>query len=307
MSARTSITEYRVVATSFAVDLLDVAMNLTIAILTGSVVMLSEFLQGAADLTATSFLLVGHRRAKKKADKLHPFGHGKEIYFWTLISAVVMMTLTAAASFTMGLNRFLHPQEIRNIGFGFAALVIAVCTNGYALLLGIKRLLGDRPLHRLPSIFLNSSAVATKNALVLDLMGTLAALFGLVSLFLYTRLGEARLDGVGAMAIGLMTAGLAFLLITGVRGFLVGRRASLYIERKIKKAALSVREVHDVLDLRTMQVGADKLLVNMEVHMQDKLTTDELEVLIDKIKKRVRAKVPSIQHIQVELETPEES
>jgi cation diffusion facilitator family transporter len=307
MSADTKITEYRVVVTSFVVDVLDVVLNLTVAIATGSVVMFSEFFQGVADLTAAGFLIVGHRRAAKKPDKRYPFGYGKEIYFWTLISAVIMMTLTAAASFYMGLNRILHPVHITNPAWAVAALLIALCTNSYALSLSVRKLLRDRSPRELPRIFLNTDKVATKNAAVLDLMGSFAALFGLVSLLLYRTTGEARFDGAGAMIIGLTTAALAFVLILGVKGFLVGQRTSSKIEGKIRRAALSVREVHEVLDLRTMQVGTDKLLVNMEVHMQDRLTTDELEVLIDKIKKRVLTKVPTIQHIQVELETPEPS
>lgn len=305
MNADKNISEYRVVVTSFLVDLFDVIINLSVALFTGSVVMLSEFFQGLTDLTASAFLLVGHSRAKKKADKLHPFGHGKEIYFWTLISAVVMMTFTATASMHFGFDRFLHPHKITHIVFAFAALIIAFITNAYAFSLSVRRLLKGRQKRFLPKIFLDATDVATKNALVLDLMGTMAATFGLISLFLYQISDDPRLDGIGAMAIGIMTAALAFILIIGVKEFLVGKRASPQTEEKIKKAALTVPEVKKVLDLRTMQVGADKLLVNMEVHMQDQLTTDELEILIDKIKKRVLEKVPSIQHVQVELETPE--
>src|SRR5687767_5074695 len=119
MSPGRKISERRVLATTFFVDLLDVALNLTVAILTGSAVMWSEFFQGLADLTSAAFLLVGYKRSRKKADRLHPFGYGKEIYFWTLISAVVMMTFTATASFYVGLMRFLNPQEITHIGFGY--------------------------------------------------------------------------------------------------------------------------------------------------------------------------------------------
>lgn len=305
MQVEKPISEYRVIVTSFIVDVLDVIVNLAIAILTGSVVMLSEFLQGLADLTAAAFLLVGHTRAKKKADKLHPFGHGKEIYFWTLISAVVMMTLTAAGSFAVGLNRFLHPQEINHIGFGYGALILAFTTNSYALSLSFRKLMRGEKKRHLIKIFFRSSAVATKNAFVLDLMGTTSAAFGFISLILYQVLGDSRFDGIGAMVIGFSTAVLAYILITGVKGFLVGTKASSEVEAKIRRAALTVPEVKKILDLRTMQIGSDKLLVNMEVHMKDALTTDQLEKLIDKIKRRVQKKVPSVQHVQVELETPE--
>src|SRR5918994_2421551 len=128
MISRRNISERRVLVTTFLVDLLDVVLNLSVAILTGSVVMLSEFFQGLADLTAATFLLVGYKRSRKKADRRHPFGYGKEIYFWTLISAVVMMTFTATASFYFGLNRFVNPQEITHIGFGYGTLLVTFVT-----------------------------------------------------------------------------------------------------------------------------------------------------------------------------------
>lgn len=299
------ISEYRVVMTSFFVDLLDVFLNLVVALFTGSVVMLSEFFQGVADLTSAGFLVVGHKRAKKPADKLHPFGYGKEIYFWTLISAIVMMTLAATASFHAGFNRFLHPEKIDHIYLAYGALLIALTTNSYALSLSIRRLMQGKPLRQLHRTFLNSSSVATKNTFVLDLMGAMGAGSGLISLLLYQLTGDLRFDAIGAMLVGGTTAILALVLIIGVEGFLVGKRASAEVEEHIKKAALTIPQVKQILDLRTMQIGSEKLLVNMEVHMEDELTTDQLELLIDKIKAQVQTKVPSIQFVQVELETPE--
>ncbi len=305
MNKSKNISEFRVIITSFIVDLLDVVINLFIAIFTGSVVMFSEFLQGLTDLASAGFLLIGHRLSKKKPSKRYPFGYGKEIYFWSLISAVVMMTLTATGSIYLGINRFFHPEEVSHIIVAFGALIFSIVTNGYALSLSYKRLMKGKPIRQLRHEFLYASAVATKNAFVLDLMGTTAAVSGLISLLIYQILDEARADAVGSMVIGAVTAFLAFILIIGIKGFLVGKRADLVIEKKIKKVALTIPQVKEVLDLRTMQIGSNSLLVNMEVHMQDRLTTDELEKLIDKIKGRVLRKVPSIQHIQVELETPE--
>ena len=305
MGSGRKISEKRVLVTTFFVDLLDVAINLIVAIATGSVVMLAEFFQGLADLTAAAFLLVGHKRSRKRADKQHPFGYGKEVYFWTLISAVVMMTFTATASFYFGLMRFLEPEEISYIGLGYGTLAITLVTNVYAFSLSSRRLLKNRPFKKLPELFWNSGDVTVKNALVLDLMGTSAAFFGLVSLLLYQFAGEKRFDGIGAMVVGVTTAILAFVLILGLRGLLVGERAAPEIEKKINEAALSIREVKEVLDLRTMQIGPDRLLVNIEVHIKDGLKTDDLEVLIDRIKQRIQEKVSSIRYVQVELETPD--
>jgi cation diffusion facilitator family transporter len=304
MASGGKVSEQRVLITTFLVDLLDVAVNLVVAILTGSVVLLAEFFQGLADLTAAGLLLIGHKRSKKRADKQHPFGYGKEVYFWTLISAVVMMTFTATASFYFGLMRFLDPEEIDGLWLGYATLGITLATNLYALSLSSRRLKKSKPFTRLPKLFLNSGDVTVKNALVLDLMGTTAAVSGLASLLLYQFAGEKRFDGIGAMFIGVSTAVLAFVLVSSLRGLMVGERAAPEIEEKITKAALSVRHVKEVLDLKTMQIGLDKLLVNIEVNAEDDLSTDQLEALTDKIKTHLTEKVPSIRHVQVELETP---
>ena len=305
MTSGGKVSEQRVLITTFLVDLLDAAINLVVAILTGSVVLLAEFFQGLADLTAAGLLLIGHKRSKKRPDKRHPFGYGKEVYFWTLVSAVVMMTLTATASFYFGLMRFLEPEEIDRLWLGYATLAITLATNLYAFSLSSRRLSKNKPFTQLPKLFLNSGDVTVKNALVLDLMGTTAAVSGLVSLLLYQFAGEKRFDGLGAMFIGVSTAVLAFVLVTSLRGLMVGESAAPEIEEKISKAALSIREVKEVLDLKTMQIGLDKLLVNIDVSVDDHLHTDELEALTDKIKNRLTEKVPSIRHVQVELETPQ--
>ena len=304
MASGGKVSEQRVLITTFLVDLLDVAINLVVAILTGSVVLLAEFFQGLADLTAAGLLLIGHKRSKKSADKRHPFGYGKEVYFWTLISAVVMMTFTATASFYFGLMRFLEPEDIDMLWLGYVTLGITLATNAYAFSLSSSRLRKNKPFTQLPKLFLNSGDVTVKNALVLDLMGTTAAVSGLVSLLLYQFAGEKRFDGIGAMFIGVSTAVLAFVLVTSLRGLLVGERGTPETEEKITKAALSIREVKEVLDLKTMQIGLDKLLVNIEVNAQDNLSTDQLEALTDKIKTRLTERVPAIRHVQVELESP---
>ena len=302
---RGKVSEQRVLVTTFLVDLLDVAINLVVAILTGSVVMLAEFFQGLADLTAAALLLIGYKRAKKRADKQHPFGYGKEVYFWTLISAVVMMTFTATASFYFGLMRVLEPEEIEYLWLGYLTLSITLVTNLYAFSLSSGRLLKNKPVKELPRLFVNARDVTVKNALVLDLMGTSAALLGLVSLLLYQFAGEKRFDGIGAMLVGVTTAVLAVVLITGLRGLLVGERAAPEVEAKIKDAALTIRQVKEVVDLRTMQIGPNKLLVNLEVNIQNSLETDQLEALTDRIKDRIQEKVTSVKFVQVELEAPE--
>ena len=299
------VSAHRVVWTSFIVDILDVILNLIVMLATGSVVMLSELLQGGADLIAAGMLLIGLKRSRPPADKKHPFGQGKEIYFWTLLSALVMFTVAAGFSLYLGWQRFIKPEAVHNIYLAYGGLIFATITNGYAFSLSFRRLLGRRDPKRILNIFLQSSLVESKNTFVLDFMGTSAAFIGLSALILYQVTGEMRFDGIGAMSMGIVLSVLAFFLVLGVKDFLIGKSASPEIEQQIRDAALTVPQVLEVLDLKTMQIGVGKLLVNLEVHMKDRLTTDELEILTDKIKSRVRKEVPTIGHIQVELESPD--
>lgn len=299
------ITAKKVIVASFVVDLLDISLSVTVAILTGSVIMLTESLEGVSDLVSSGLLWVGLKRSSKKADKSHPFGYGREIYFWTLLAALIMFGVTSTASIYFGWHRVAEPQKVHNIYLALTVLFIAFVSNGYAFYLSYKRLLKRRNIRQIVRIFYRSSLVETKTTFILDLMGTVASLLGILALAIYELTGNTRFDGIGAMAIGIVLAFFALLLLMGIRDLLVGRSASISVERKIREAALSIGEVNEVLDLKTLHIGSERLLVNLEVHMKNSLDTDDIEVLMDRIKDKIQKEVPSAKYIQVELETPD--
>jgi len=293
-----------VVTASFLVDLLDVLLSLVVAILSGSIVMLSQVLQGLSDLTSSGLLLVGLARSRQKEDRDHPFGYGRELYFWALLAGIVMFTVTATLSIFFGWQRFLHPQLIHNINLAFLVLGITAITNGLAFYLSFKRLLRNRSAAQVVRIFLRSSLIETKTTFILDLMGVSASILGIVTLFIYKLAGDYRFDGLGAILIGTVLAIFAFVLLIGTVDLIVGRSASLEVEGRIRSAALKIPQVHEVLGLKTLHIGSEKLLVNLDVHLSHDLDTREIEKLMDKIKEDIRKEIPQVKHIQVELETP---
>lgn len=298
------ITSKKVILTSFFVDIIDIIINLSVAVFSGSIVMFTEVLEGISDFMASGFLLIGFYRSGQKEDKIHPFGYGTEIYFWSLLSALLMFGLTSTISFYFGWQRFFHPEPIRNIYWALLVLSITIVTNGYAFVLSYTRLLKKRTPRNIIRIFYRSSLVETKTTFILDLMGTCASVLGVISLGLYVITGDSRYDGLGAMVIGVVLAVFAFFLVLGIRELLIGKSASAVTEEKIKKAALKIEEVEDVLDIKTLHVGSEKLLVNLFVRMESKLGTRELEKLIDKIKDTIQKEVPTAKYVQVELDTP---
>lgn len=297
------ITARRTILTSFFVDLLDIVLSLGVAILSGSVIMFTQVLEGISDLSSSGLLLVGLNRSMQKEDREHPFGYGREIYFWTFLAALIMFGITSTLSFYFGYKRFLSPEPIRNIHLTLLILLITLFTNGYAFIISCKRLLRNRNFRSILRIFYRSSLVETKATFILDLMGTLASLLGLIALLIYDLGGDSRLDGLGAMAIGVSLGILAIFLVLGIKDMLVGRSASAETEHKIRVAALSLDEVRRITDIKTLYIGPEKLLVSLDISMEQKLKTRELEKLIDRIEAKIREVVPSSKYVLVELQS----
>lgn len=294
----------KVILTSFFVDLSDILLSLIITLLSGSVVMLSQVLEGVSDLTASGALLLGSIRAETHANKRFPFGYGKELYFWTFISATVILGITSTLSIYFGWDRFLHPHLLKNLNLAYAVLLFTAGTNSYSFFLSYGRLIRKTHSKNIITAFLRSSLIETKTTAVLDLVGTIASLLGFFALLIYQLTGDQRFDGLGAISVGLILFALGILLIFGIRDLLIGKSASSETLSKIREISKSIPEVRDILDVKTMHIGSERLLVNLNITMKSGLTTHEIAKLIDGIKEKIKAEIPTVKHIQVELELP---
>src|SRR5688572_8668679 len=297
------ISAKRTVTTSFVVDLADIIINVIVMIITGSVVMLAEALEGGSDLFASGALLIGLRVAKRRADKKHPFGYGKALFSWTLISAIIMLVFAASLSFYFGLRRFLDPQEIESIYLAYGALGISIMSNGYSLSLSTRRLLHNQKLKNILHVFIKSTHVETKNTFILDFTGTAAAVMGMIALILYQAVGILQFDGIGGMIIGVLIAFSSIVLISGVKNYLIGKRAEPGIEKKIREAALQVKQVKEIVDLDTMYLGSERLLVHLDIQIQDATSVKAIETVVENVKEQVKKAVPIAFSIQIESKT----
>ena len=297
------ISAKKTVITSFLVDLADIILNVIVMIITGSVIMLAEALEGGSDLVASGALLIGLRISKRRANKTHPFGYGKALFSWTLISALIMLIFASSLSFYFGLKRFLDPQEIKSIYLAYGALCISIISNGYALTLSARRLLHKQKFRDIIQVFLKSTHVETKNTFILDLTGTMAAVLGLISLLLYQLAGLQHFDGLGGMIIGVIIGFSSIVLIWGVKNYLIGKRAAPGIEKKISEAALQVKEVKEIGNVATMYLGSEKLLVHLDICVQNISDVKDVEKVVEKVKEQVKKDVPIVYSIQIETKT----
>jgi cation diffusion facilitator family transporter len=276
-------TTKRVLLTSFVVDLFGLVTNTIAAVFTGSVIMLVQAMEGFAGLCSVSLLLFGNKRANRQATKLHPFGYGKELYYWSTIAAFVIVSIVAVLALQFGYKHF-EDGNVRHVWLALVALGLALVTNLYSFWTSFGKLLEDQPLKDTLKIFMNSPLIAPKNAVVLDTFGSLTALIGLLSLGLMLLTDNGAFDSIGAMTMGLALIFSAIMLLLSVRSLVLGQGAPKEMERKLRDAARDVPEVRHILGMRTLMIGSDKMLVNVEVHLRDGLNTDQVEVVVAKVK-----------------------
>jgi len=279
----------RVLTTSVAVDIFGLLLNSTVAAITGSAIMLVAAVEGFAGLVSAAILLLSVRRGSKRATKLHPFGYGRELYYWSTLAAFVIVGVTASIALRIGYGHLLDTNSLRYTYLIYIALAISFGTNLYSWWLSVQRMLDGQPLTGLYKTFMESPLIASKNTVVLDAMGAGGALVGLLFAGLYGLTGILPLDGVGSMLMGVVLGIAAILLLISVRSLIVGQTAPRELERRIRDAVREVPEVKHILAMRTLMVGSDKLLVNVDVHFKDGLHTDQIESAVAKVKTAAEA------------------
>lgn len=292
----------RILWVSFFVDVSDVVINVTIAFITGSVTMLTQALEGTIDLLASTLLLIGAHYAQKEPDKRHPFGYGRELYFWALLAMLSMFAITAVLSVNWGITRLLRPEPIDNIGWALVALGTGLFTNGYSSYVSLSHLIGKHNNLSAWQAFSRAADIEVKTVFVLDFMGTIASLLGIIALAVYTITGDTMFDALGAIAVGIALGIFSIQLIRDVKNLLVGQSASPSILRKIRRIVHENEKVERIASLRAIHMGKGKLLVALEINFRDHLDTDTLETTIDKLEASIRTVYPQATEIYIEVE-----
>jgi cation diffusion facilitator family transporter len=272
------------------------------AVISGSSAMLAEALHSVADTGNQALLLLGIRRADRPPDEEHPFGHGKERFFWTFVVAVSLFTLGAAFSIYHGVTGLVEGHELPDPTVALIVLVLAAVFEGTALRtawgqfqtkrrgLPVGRALRDSKDPEVLTVIGEDSAA---------LSGIAVAIAGIV---LSHVTGKPAFDAAASIVIGVILACVAYLLARETLGLLLGEAASPPVRRRIVEVTSGFATVERVVELRTMHVGPQEVLVALDVLFRDGLETDELERTIDEIEVAIRDAVPDARAIFIEPE-----
>ncbi len=277
--------------------------KLTVAIMTGSAAMLSEGYHSIADVGNQSLLLWGMGRAKEAPTASHPFGRGKEIYFWSFMVAVMLFVGGSVLAVRHGIEAIRHPEEIKTPIINFVVLGIAFVIEAGVFWVALKHFnkeRGSRSVWRSVRVTKDTSTLVV---LLEDSAAMLGLLLAFVGIGLSVLTGNPIWDGVGSLAIGVLLGGVAWVLAVETKALLIGEAASRSDRASMRLRILSVPQVESVGRLLTMHMGPDEILVNIDVDLVDDLTDDDVEDAIDKVESAIREVLPEANNIFVELET----
>lgn len=272
------------------------------AAITGSSAMMSEGIHSVVDTGNQVLLLWGLRQSKRPPDEDFPFGHGKEIYFWSFVVAILLFAIGAGVSIYEGLHQISAPTVIENPSVNYIVLALAMIFEGaawYFAFTAFRKVKGKWG-------YLEAVRRGKDPTMFVVLFEDSAAMLGLVLAFTGILLSQVTgiiiFDGIASILIGMILAGTAVWLAYETKGLLIGERANKHIISGIKRIVLSHREVNHVNEALTMHMGPEFILLNLSVDFKDEAAAPDIEAAVAEIDAEIKQNYPEVQRIFIEAE-----
>lgn len=268
-------------------------------LITGSSSMLAESVHSVADTSNQGLLLLGQKRAEREATRLHPFGYGRNRYFYSFVVALVLFTLGSVFALYEGIHKISQPEELSSPVVAVVILLVAIGLEGYSFRTAVHE---SRPFKGSGSWwqFIRTSRSPELPVVLLEDTGALAGLgFALAGVGLTVATGDPVWDGVGTVSIGLLLGVIATVLIVEMKSLLIGEGATPAEDAAIR-AALTGEGLDRIIHLKTQYLGPDELLVAAKIAVEAGDSTATLAAAIDAAEARVRAAVPAARVIYLE-------
>jgi len=269
-------------------------------VITGSASMLAESVHSLADSGNQALLLLGRSRARRAETEEHPFGFGRERYFYAFVVAVVLFTVGALFSLYEGVHKIMSPEEIRQPAVAFAVLGIEMVLESFSLRTAVRESNEVRGQIGWTAFIRRSKAPELPAILLEDLAALTGLVFATVGVALATISGNGKWDGAGSLAIGVLLGVVAAVLAVEMKSLLIGESASAEVERAIVTALENGPEVRRVIHLRTLHIGPESLLVAAKIAISGADSAALVAAGIDAAERRVRTAVPIAETIYLE-------
>ncbi len=271
-------------------------------VVTRSASLLAEGIHSLADSCNQALLLLGMRRARKPPSREHPFGYGRERYFWAFVVSVVLFALGAGYAIFEGINKVRHPHEIKNLWWAVGILAAGILLESFSFRMAIKesnKVRGNQGWWT----FIRRSRSPELPVVVLEDFGALLGLvLALAAVLLAELTGNPVWDGIGTLSIGVLLGLIAIVLAIEMKSLLIGEGALPEHRKKLLAATKAVPGVREVAHMRTQHIGPDDLLVGLKVLFDPDLSMVEIARVVDDIQAQLEEAVPYSTVVYVEPE-----
>lgn len=306
MAPRSKTAAYKsrlVIYAALAGNVLVALTKLGAAAWTGSSAMLSEGIHSVVDTGNELLLLHGMRRAARPADRKHPLGHGREIYFWSFVVALLVFALGACVSIAQGIRHVLAPEAVENVAVSYWVLGLSVLFDGASWWVTLRTFKGKRGYAELLDQIHDSKDPPSFIVLFEDSAALIGLALAFLGIYLSQRLQLPVLDGIASILIGLVLAFTAVLLARETKGLLIGEPANQAIVDSITRLATELSGILSANQVFTVHLAPDQIMVALSIEFEDTLQTPEIEARVVDLERAVRRAQPAVVAVFIKPQT----
>ncbi len=272
----------------------------TAAAFTGSSAMLTEGIHSLVDTGNGGLLLFGIRRSQRPADSMHPFGHGKELYFWALVVAFLIFGVGGGVSVYEGIRHLIHPRPLQDPFWNYVVLGVAAIFEGIVLAIAVRSFRAEKGSQSAWRAIRSSKNPTTFVVLLEDAAALLGLVVGFIGIYLGHHFDNPYFDGGASIVIGLILMGVAVVLGNESKGLLVGEGANATTLDRIRSLVEADEHITRVHKALTMYFGPQTVLLTMDVAFVPRLSAEEHSSTVTRVEQRIRSTHPDIKYIFIE-------
>lgn len=288
------------IVASIAANVAIAATKFTAAAFSGSSAMAAEGVHSLVDTADGALLLIGQNRSRRPADAKHPAGHGRELYFWTLMVAVLFFTLGGGVSIYQGVHHILNPEPLGDPKWNYVVLGAATLFDGASFVIGMRQFRRQAAGRGLVAEFRRSKDPSVSTVLLEDTADMIGIALAFLGIYLGHRLNLPWLDGAASVAVGLVLATVATLLVVQTRSLLIGEGADSEVVAEIRKVVADEPSIVRAQYPLTVHLGPRDVFVAIAAEFTRGLPSHDLAEVVERVETRIREVAPDVKHIYIE-------
>ncbi|MDX8519809.1 cation diffusion facilitator family transporter [Mesorhizobium dulcispinae] len=289
----------RVIYAALAGNLAIALTKFAAALVTGSSAMLSEGVHSLVDTGNGALLLHGMRRAARPPDRAHPLGHGRELYFWSFIVALLVFALGAGVSFYEGVIHIMAPEPVVNARVNYIVLGLSFLFEGSSWLVALKEFRRQKGNQGWFEAVRRSKDPSVYTVLFEDSAALLGLIVAFAGILASELLEIPELDGAGSIGIAAILGATAIFLARESKGLLLGEPASLKVQRKVLAIAEDDPAVQRANGILSVHIGPEEIVAGLSIEFEDHLTAPEIEACVERLEARLKKDMPEITRLFV--------